>query len=65
MEFAPGGANIAHPHEMEEEIYFVLRGSGDMVGGGGADGNEGRYPAQSGDDLVLAVRSSFPFPRPL
>jgi len=84
MDFAPGGTNIPHHHEMEEEIYYVLRGHGDMVAGGGADGNEGRYPAKEGDaffirlnatvgfysgsqggehDLVLAVRSRFPFQR--
>jgi mannose-6-phosphate isomerase-like protein (cupin superfamily) len=84
MDFAPGGTNIPHHHEMEEEIYYILRGHGDMVAGGGADGNEGRYPAKQGDafficlnatvgfysgtqsgehDLVLAVRSRFPFPR--
>ncbi|MBI4902256.1 MAG: cupin domain-containing protein [Acidobacteria bacterium] len=85
MDFAPGGTNIPHHHETEEEIYYVLRGSGDMVAGGGADGNEGRYPAREGDayfarlnttvgfysgakeggphDLILAVRSAFPFPR--
>jgi mannose-6-phosphate isomerase-like protein (cupin superfamily) len=86
MDFAPGGTNIPHHHEMEEEIYFILRGRGDMVAGGGVDGNEGRYPAKQGDayflrlnttvgfysgsregephDLVLAVRSKFPFPKP-
>lgn len=85
MDFAPGGTNIPHHHETEEEIYYVLRGSGNMVAGGGADGNEGRYPAKQGDayfirlnatvgfysgaqpgqehDLILAVRSSFPFPK--
>ncbi len=84
MDFAPGGTNIPHHHEMEEEIYYILRGHGDMVAGGGADGNEGRYPATEGDaffirlnatvgfysgsqggdhDLILAVRSRFPFPR--
>lgn len=83
MDFAPGGTNIPHHHEMEEEIYYVLRGRGYMVAGGGADGNEGRYPARQGDsffirlnatvgfyagsrpgeehDLILAVRSRFPF----
>ena len=77
MDFAPGGADIPHHHEMEEEIYYVLRGNGDM-------GNEGRNPARAGDaffirlnatvgfysgaraggehGLVLAVRSRFPFP---
>ncbi len=85
MDFAPGGTNIPHHHETEEEIYFVLRGKGEMVAGGGADGNEGRYPAKQGDayfirlnttvgfysgskegephDLILAVRSRFPFPK--
>jgi mannose-6-phosphate isomerase-like protein (cupin superfamily) len=85
MDFAPGGTNIPHHHQMEEEIYYILRGHGDMVAGGGADGNEGRYPAKEGDayfirlnttvgfysgshsgdhDLVLAVRSRFPFGKP-
>ena len=84
MDFAPTGTNIPHHHEAEEEIYYVLRGHGDMVAGGGADGNEGRYPAREGDaffirlnatvgfysgstggdhDLILAVRSRFPFQR--
>lgn len=84
MDFAPGGTNIPHHHEMEEEIYYVLKGSGEMVAGGGMDGNEGRHPTREGDawffrlnttvgfysgakpgsdhDLVLAVRSTFPFP---
>lgn len=83
MDFAPGGTNIPHHHDMEEEIYYILRGKGDMVAGGGSDGNEGRYPAKAGDayfirlnttvgfysgskagephDLVLAVRSNYPF----
>jgi len=86
MDFAPGGTNIPHHHEMEEEIYYVLRGKGDMVAGGGVDGTEGRHPASQGDayfirlnatvgfysgakpgeehDLVLAVRSRFPFSKP-
>ncbi|QOY89390.1 cupin domain-containing protein [Paludibaculum fermentans] len=84
MDFAPGGTNIPHHHETEEEIYFILQGSGELVAGGGIDGNEGRHPTRQGDawflrlnttvgfysgaqpggahDLVLAVRSSFPFP---
>ncbi|HVN04838.1 MAG TPA: cupin domain-containing protein, partial [Bryobacteraceae bacterium] len=86
MDFAPGGTNIPHHHETAEEIYYVLRGKGEMVAGGGADGNEGRHPAREGDayfirlnatvgfysgaqvgqehDLVLAVRSRFPFSPP-
>ena len=83
MDFEPGGTNIPHHHDMEEEIYFVLQGHGDMVAGGGADGDEGRYAAHAGDaffirlnatvgfysgshagephDMVLAVRSTYPF----
>jgi len=85
MDFAPGGTNIPHHHETEEEIYYILQGHGDMVAGGGMDGNEGRHPASEGDayfirlnatvgfyggskpgephDMVLAVRSTFPFPK--
>jgi mannose-6-phosphate isomerase-like protein (cupin superfamily) len=85
MDFSPGGTNIPHHHDNAEEIYYVLRGHGDMVAGGGMDGNEGRYPSKEGDasffrlnatvgfysgsrpgeehDLVLAVRSRYPFPR--
>jgi mannose-6-phosphate isomerase-like protein (cupin superfamily) len=85
MDFAPGGTNIPHHHDMEEEIYYVLRGHGEMVAGGGADGNEGRHPTKTGEaffirlnttvgyysgskegephDLILAVRSRYPFPQ--
>jgi mannose-6-phosphate isomerase-like protein (cupin superfamily) len=87
MDFAPGGTNIPHHHDTAEEIYYVLRGHGDIVAGGGADGNEGRYPSKEGDaffyrlnttvgfysgakpgephDLILAVRSLYPFPKNL
>lgn len=87
MDFAPGGTNIPHHHDTAEEIYYVLRGHGDIVAGGGVDGNEGRYPAKEGDayfyrlnttvgfysgakpgephDLILAVRSLYPFPKNL
>jgi len=61
MEFAPGGTNIPHHHESEEEIYYVLRGSGDMVAGGGADGNEGRYPAKEGDAYFLRLNTTVGF----
>ncbi len=85
IDFSPGGTNIPHHHDNAEEIYYVLRGHGDMVAGGGADGNEGRYASKEGDayffrlnatvgfysgskageehDLVLAVRSKYPFSR--
>jgi mannose-6-phosphate isomerase-like protein (cupin superfamily) len=48
MDFAPGGTNIPHNHPAEEEIYFLLRGSGDMVAGLDANGKEVRYPVAEG-----------------
>lgn len=49
MDFAPGGTNSPHHHEVAEEIYLVLDGEGEMVAGSGMDGIEGRYPAKAGD----------------
>ena len=55
MDFAPGGTNIPHRHAREEEIYYVLRGHGDMVAGADAAKKEIRHAAQAGD--------AFYFPR--
>jgi mannose-6-phosphate isomerase-like protein (cupin superfamily) len=49
MDFAPGGTNFPHHHEVEEEIYLVLDGEGKMAAGGGMDGVEGLHPAKAGD----------------
>jgi len=49
MDFAPGGTNFPHHHEIAEEIYLVVDGEGEMVAGGGTDGIEGRHPAKPGD----------------
>src|ERR1035438_2452236 len=48
MDFAPGGTNIPHNHPAEEEIYLLLRGSGDMVAGLDADGKEARHAVIEG-----------------
>jgi mannose-6-phosphate isomerase-like protein (cupin superfamily) len=48
MDFSPGGTNIPHNHPVEEEVYFLLRGSGDMVAGLDAAGKEVRHPATQG-----------------
>jgi mannose-6-phosphate isomerase-like protein (cupin superfamily) len=48
MDFAPGGTNIPHHHPAEEEIYFLLRGSGDMVAGLDANGKEVRHQVTQG-----------------
>jgi mannose-6-phosphate isomerase-like protein (cupin superfamily) len=61
MDFAPGGTNIPHHHETEEEIYFVLKGNGEMVAGGGMDGNEGRHPTKQGDAWFLRLNTTVGF----
>jgi mannose-6-phosphate isomerase-like protein (cupin superfamily) len=61
MEFAPGGTNFPHHHEMEEEIYLVLDGSGQMVAGGGLSGIEGRYPARTGDAFFFRLNCTAGF----
>jgi mannose-6-phosphate isomerase-like protein (cupin superfamily) len=48
MDFAPGGTNIPHNHPAEEEIYLLLRGSGEMVAGLDSGGKEVRYPVTEG-----------------
>ncbi len=54
MDFAPGGTNNPHRHAKEEEIYYVLRGHGDMVAGTDPNGKEMRYPARPGDAFYFA-----------
>lgn len=49
MDFAPGGTNSPHRHEIAEEIYLVLDGHGSIVAGGGMNGVEGYHPAKAGD----------------
>jgi len=49
MDFAPGGTNFPHHHEVAEEIYLVLDGEGQMAAGGGMDGVEGLHHAKAGD----------------
>ena len=48
MDFAPGGTNIPHNHRSEEEIYLLLRGTGDMVAGLDAERNEVRHAVTAG-----------------
>jgi mannose-6-phosphate isomerase-like protein (cupin superfamily) len=64
MDFAPGGTNIPHHHDNAEEIYYVLRGHGDMVAGGGESGNEGRYPAKEGDSYFIRLNTTVGFYAP-
>jgi mannose-6-phosphate isomerase-like protein (cupin superfamily) len=48
MDFASGGTNIPHSHANEEEIYFLMRGSGEIVAGKTADGKDARHPVKQG-----------------
>lgn len=48
MDFAPGGTNIPHNHPAEEEVYLLLRGTGEMVAGLDANGQEVRHPVAPG-----------------
>lgn len=61
MDFSPGGTNIPHHHPLEEEVYFILKGSGEMVAGGGADGTEGRHPTREGDAWFLRLNATVGF----
>jgi mannose-6-phosphate isomerase-like protein (cupin superfamily) len=57
MDFAPGGTNIPHNHPAEEEIYLLLRGSGDMVAGLDANGKEVRHPVTEGTAFFFKPRT--------
>jgi mannose-6-phosphate isomerase-like protein (cupin superfamily) len=61
MEITPGGTNLPHHHEREEEIYLLLDGSGEMVAGGGMDGVEGRHPAKAGDAYFIRLNATVGF----
>ena len=49
MDFDAGGTNIPHQHKDAEEIYLVLRGTGEMVAGKTPEGKEMRHPVKPGD----------------
>jgi mannose-6-phosphate isomerase-like protein (cupin superfamily) len=61
MEITPGGTNLPHHHEREEEIYLLLEGTGDMVAGGGMDGIEGRHRAKAGDAYFIRLNATVGF----
>lgn len=61
MDFAPGGTNIPHSHPREEEIYYILKGHGDMVAGTDSNGQEMRYPAKQGDAFFFAPKTLIGF----
>ena len=61
MEFAPGGTNFPHHHEMEEEVYIVLDGAGEIVAGPGMNGVEGRFKARPGDAYFYRLNTTVGF----
>jgi mannose-6-phosphate isomerase-like protein (cupin superfamily) len=54
MKFLPTGTNRPHRHPKQEEIYYLLRGYGHMVGGLDRWGNGQRHPSQAGDAFYFA-----------
>jgi mannose-6-phosphate isomerase-like protein (cupin superfamily) len=61
MDFAPGGTNTPHHHEVAEEIYLVLDGEGQMAAGGGMDGVQGLHHAKAGDAYYFRPNSTVGF----
>lgn len=57
MDFMVGGTNNPHRHKTEEEVYFVLRGQGDMVAGETSDGKELRHPSKVGDAYFFPLNT--------
>jgi mannose-6-phosphate isomerase-like protein (cupin superfamily) len=61
MDFASGGTNIPHRHDDEEEIYYILRGKGDIVAGETSEGKELRHPSMSGDAYFFSPKTLIGF----
>jgi mannose-6-phosphate isomerase-like protein (cupin superfamily) len=61
MDFAASGTNIPHRHDKEEEIYFVLRGKGEIVAGETADKKELRIPSKEGDVYFFSPKTLIGF----
>jgi mannose-6-phosphate isomerase-like protein (cupin superfamily) len=61
MQFAPGGTNFPHHHELAEEVYLVLDGHGNMAAGGGENGVAGLHPAGPGDAYFFRLNATVGF----
>ncbi len=61
MDFLPTGTNISHRHETQEEIYYVLRGYGNMIAGKDKWGNGIRHPCLVGDAFYFAAGTQVGF----
>lgn len=61
MDFAASGTNIPHRHDKEEEIYFILRGQGEIVAGETTEGKELRHPSKEGDAYFFSPKTLIGF----
>lgn len=62
MDFAAEGTNIPHSHNKEEEIYFILKGRGDIVAGREiSDSTEIRHPSKEGDAYFFSPNTLIGF----
>lgn len=61
MDFAVNGTNIPHRHDKEEEIYFILRGQGEIVAGETEDRKELRHPSATGDAYFFSPKTLIGF----
>jgi mannose-6-phosphate isomerase-like protein (cupin superfamily) len=61
MDFAANGTNIPHRHTGEEEIYFILRGQGDIVAGETSEKKELRHPSKEGDTFFFSPKTLIGF----
>jgi mannose-6-phosphate isomerase-like protein (cupin superfamily) len=61
MDFAANGTNIPHRHDDEEEIYFILRGTGEIVAGETPEAKEFRHPSQKGDAWFFSPKTLIGF----
>lgn len=61
MDIAPGGTNLPHHHDREDEVYLLLEGEGEMVAGGGMDGVEGRFLSKAGDAYLYRLNTTVGF----
>jgi mannose-6-phosphate isomerase-like protein (cupin superfamily) len=61
MDFAAGGTNNPHKHNDEEEIYFILKGLGDIVAGEKSEGGESRHPSVEGDMYFFSPKTMIGF----
>jgi mannose-6-phosphate isomerase-like protein (cupin superfamily) len=61
MDFAASGTNIPHRHDKEEEIYFILRGHGEIVAGETPDKKESRFPSKEGDAFFFSPKTLIGF----